>query len=146
MAAASARVIQYVQIELHAIGAPAAEVYDIRCIELPGLPDSVYSTRDLYRACCYGVNLGSSSRDVLELHDEELNVILRGGESAQVGWEGAKSIFAECPREAQAGGHHMVRAVMMRFHKSCIPMLSGKDWLNTTVLSLLMVFDPATAY
>jgi hypothetical protein len=54
---------------------------------------------------------------VLELHDEELNVTLRGGESAQVGWEGTMSIFAECPREAQAGGHHMVGAVMLRFHK-----------------------------
>ena len=91
------------------------------------------------------MDLAGSSRDVLELHDEELNVILRGGESAQVGWEGTMSIFAECPREAQAGGHHVVGAVMLRFHKSCIPMLSGKDWLNTTVLSLLMVFGPATA-
>ena len=91
------------------------------------------------------MDLEGSSRDVLELHDEELNVILRGVESAQVGWEGTMSICADCPREAQAGGHHMVRAVMMRFHKSCIPMLSGKDWLNTTVLSLLVVFGPATS-
>ena len=89
--------------------------------------------------------MGGSSRDVLELHDEELNVILRGGESAQVGWEGTMPIFAEYPREAQAGGHDMVGAVMLRFHKICIPMLSGKDWLNTTVLFLLMVFGPATA-
>jgi hypothetical protein len=91
------------------------------------------------------VDLEGSSRDVLELHDEELNVILRGVESAQVGWEGTTSICADCPREAQAGGHHMVRAVMMRFHKSCIHMLSGKDWFNTTVLSLLVVFGPATS-
>ena len=58
MAAASAHVIQYVQIELHAVGAEPAEVYDVRCIELPGFPDIVYSTRDLYRACGYGVDLG----------------------------------------------------------------------------------------
>ena len=42
MAAASAHVVQYVQMELHAVGAGPAEVYDVRCIELPGFPDSVF--------------------------------------------------------------------------------------------------------
>ena len=87
----------------------------------------MYSTRDLTRAYAHGVDFAGRCHDVLALHEEDLNVIIRGGESAQVGWKGTRSIFVECPREAQAGGHHMVGAVMLRFHKSKIPILSGKD-------------------
>jgi hypothetical protein len=112
---------------LNAVGAEPAEVYDIRCLEVSGLQDSVYSTRDLYRAYWHGVDFADSCHDVLAFHGEELNVIIRGDESAQVGWKGTRSIFVECPREAQAGGHDIVGAVMLRFHKSNIPILSGKD-------------------